>query len=85
VVQSTFTKNDDVMMNPTKKNDQTAEKIIAEVTIKGREVRVERHVVDDQTSYRVLVDEIDRHGACSAEDVMRALAHYAHSEALVAP
>lgn len=60
--------------------------ILAETTIKGREVCIYRHANGERVHYTVSVNDVDKHGVCSAEDVIRALAHYSHTEPpIIAP
>lgn len=51
-------------------------KIIAEFERLGKNIRV----TVNAGIYRIYSDDENKHGPCSAEDVMRALAHYAHDE-----
>jgi hypothetical protein len=54
--------------------------VIVDIVIKGEEVIVLRHGESPNNYWTVWRNGVSRHGQCSAEDVMRALASYAHQE-----
>lgn len=60
-----------------------SEHIIIEIECKGKSVVVKRdHRFDGVDYYHVYVDGEDKHGLCFDEDVMRALANYAHDDSV---
>lgn len=59
---------------------------VIDITIRGEEVLIKRHGSGVAAIYAVWRAGVNRHGRCSAEEAMCALAFYAHQEpAITAP